>query len=627
MDGAHCTPSPEEENCQSTAFTVTFESAKAANNRFIKRHIRNLSLPVVKVYDNKVGTPPVFNGNETGKKPGNHSEGYFSSDAEDDHGVSKMSFLKHENSPTKEEESSNEEEERSEGAPSEAGTYTIDKESPEVVTARLSIDAKFGVKQKENQDSKEWVSDWALKTSNLPGPSAANSLSSKTKANLVSKIPSPITPRARLGSRSKKIVPAKPIERSRPNSPNVAMSKEDPLTENDTERYLKTTERAMSVLAARMSLSLDSGGESDNGETPRRGRPLQRSDSSASESHHSRQAGTSSTRYNRAFSLRRGRLDDGTTTKKIESAPVKPISPRVVQPPRVKPSVTPPAQNNLSRNDITRTSMRSAVSQRSPQLSTPKQDFGRKKIGVPGATGGRSNSSLSSKEVEFQNWKRRKSYDPMKAAAEGKRKEAAAKRSGASPNVMSQSSTNATTTPKSPVNSVLRSASFHTTRQLGGPSQSSSEEEEEEEEEEETTLSAEDWPPKLPNALEQENNVPGGSRGSLYSNNSSGGSPHHRPRLEGVDNFIVSAIATISSRVNINTALILKKLRFLFDEESDKYKDLSSELELLEASIEPSTSPNKSTSRDLAITLKNLKRLDSAVKVLNEVLFENVEYQ
>lgn len=35
---------------------------------------------------------------------------------------------------------------------------------------------------------------------------------------------------------------------------------------------------------------------------------------------------------------------------------------------------------------------------------------------------GRSNSTLTSKEVEFQNWKRRKSYDPMKAAAEGKKK-------------------------------------------------------------------------------------------------------------------------------------------------------------------------------------------------------------
>lgn len=43
-------------------------------------------------------------------------------------------------------------------------------------------------------------------------------------------------------------------------------------------------------------------------------------------------------------------------------------------------------------------------------------------------SGGRSNSSLTSREVEFQNWKRRKSYDPMKAAAEGKRKAELAKK-------------------------------------------------------------------------------------------------------------------------------------------------------------------------------------------------------
>lgn len=49
----------------------------------------------------------------------------------------------------------------------------------------------------------------------------------------------------------------------------------------------------------------------------------------------------------------------------------------------------------------------------------------------------------------------------------------------------------------SPVNSVLRSASFHTTRQLSGAPQSSSEEEDEEEED--MTLSAEDWPQKLVN--------------------------------------------------------------------------------------------------------------------------------
>lgn len=37
--------------------------------------------------------------------------------------------------------------------------------------------------------------------------------------------------------------------------------------------------------------------------------------------------------------------------------------------------------------------------------------------------GSRSNSTLSSKEVDFQNWKRRKNYDPMKAAMDGRKKQ------------------------------------------------------------------------------------------------------------------------------------------------------------------------------------------------------------
>jgi len=56
-------------------------------------------------------------------------------------------------------------------------------------------------------------------------------------------------------------------------------------------------------------------------------------------------------------------------------------------------------------------------------VTAMKKDVNRKQ----GGASGRSNSTLSSREVEFQNWKRRKSYDPMKAAAEGKKKEAAKK--------------------------------------------------------------------------------------------------------------------------------------------------------------------------------------------------------
>ena len=65
----------------------------------------------------------------------------------------------------------------------------------------------------------------------------------------------------------------------------------------------------------------------------------------------------------------------------------------------------------------------------------------------------RSNSTLTSKEVEFQNWKRRKSYDPMKAAAEGKKKADGSKKHHSIENGCS-----------SRENSVLRSASFHGTR-------------------------------------------------------------------------------------------------------------------------------------------------------------------
>jgi len=60
----------------------------------------------------------------------------------------------------------------------------------------------------------------------------------------------------------------------------------------------------------------------------------------------------------------------------------------------------------------------------SPNPVGAKKEVNSKK---PGGSGIRSNSTLSSRETEFQNWKRRKSFDPMKAAAEGRKKEAARK--------------------------------------------------------------------------------------------------------------------------------------------------------------------------------------------------------
>lgn len=99
-------------------------------------------------------------------------------------------------------------------------------------------------------------------------------------------------------------------------------------------------------------------------------------------------------------------------------------------------------------------------------------------------SGPRSNSTLSSREVEFQNWKRRKSYDPMKAAAEGKKKAEMARKQNQ--NVMTQSYNENQDCDSSPSHSssVHRSQSFHGTAALEQLISS--------EEEEDLTLSGED---------------------------------------------------------------------------------------------------------------------------------------
>ncbi|XP_063911027.1 uncharacterized protein LOC135128106 isoform X2 [Zophobas morio] len=183
------------------------------------------------------------------------------------------------------------------------------------------------------------------------------------------------------------------------------------------------------------------------------------------------------TRYNRAFSLRRARLDEPIVPPRCPNTPEmrrkfqpehvrteraisvdrKPLKTNEVQsryllnvtkkPPVVNkvepnkhvpkvPSTTNKSASNkpqvFSRTDSGRFSMRTNKPPTTGGQKTTKKDGSGKK------SSGRSNSSLSSREKEFQNWKRRKSYDPMKAAAEGKKKEMAKRQ-----NIMTQSYTEA----------------------------------------------------------------------------------------------------------------------------------------------------------------------------------------
>uniref|UniRef100_A0A1B6D2F0 CEP170 C-terminal domain-containing protein n=1 Tax=Clastoptera arizonana TaxID=38151 RepID=A0A1B6D2F0_9HEMI len=382
-------------------------------------------------------------------------------------------------------------------------------------------------------------------------------------------------------------------------------------------------------------MNLDSGGESDienNSLSQVAHETIPATDSSASESSHK----PSTTRYNRAFSLRRGRLDEAkkepsfresilSKTKSLET-PLKAIPPRITRRDPVLASTPAPS---FSRTDCGRFSMRAQKpSPQSPPMSSLKKDV-KKKSG----SCNRSNSTLSSKEVEFQNWKRRKSYDPMKAAAEGKKKEAARKQPPVA-NPMTQSTI---TTPKSPVNPVLRSASFHGTRQLVVSSS--------DDEEEEVILSAEeeDWPVlQVPRSSLE--NTPKGSHVSLYSTNSTS-SLRARPKLEtnsrtkmeinkclveqeekGVDTLVISALSGLSHKLKGNSCNLLKKLRYLYDEDSPKGHQLNAEIEQLEAS-EPGSPQVKSPSRELSTTLRNLKRIENMLKVLDDVLFDEEDFQ
>nr|XP_023014039.1 uncharacterized protein LOC111503850 [Leptinotarsa decemlineata] len=252
-------------------------------------------------------------------------------------------------------------------------------------------------------------------------------------------------------------------------------------------------------------------------------------------------ANITNTRCNRAFSLRRARADNETSQVRCPNTPEmrrktfqpelkqeraisvdrKPMKTNDVQsryltninkrttpppPPPVKEvknvpkvssasKITPNRSQIFSRTDSGRFSMRTSkppITNNTPK--GPKKDVSGKKQG-----GARSNSSLSSREVDFQNWKRRKSYDPMKAAAEGKKKEIAKRQSlGTGQNTMTQSyieSNHSQDSSPSHSSSVHRSQSFHGTAALEQLISS--------EEEDDMTLSADEgFSPPTPSPCE-----------------------------------------------------------------------------------------------------------------------------
>ncbi|KAK3930934.1 Centrosomal protein of 170 kDa protein B [Frankliniella fusca] len=638
------------ESLKSTAFVVHFETPNGArrpthNKRM--RHMRNLSLPITGFYNSQT--------NESISAPGGaprcagyHSEGYFSSDQEDDSARSRLQSVRRpslgngetcalspmaENVPGIGDKNNNGDDESD--TLSDTGTYTIDKETTEVKHARNAISKVFGL----HEDCKD--------ENNIPGNHHENSWVSEWASRLVSNqrdpAPSPTTE-------------CRPI--CSPKSPqrlNHLSKSDQPQFEEDdsaleTASFLRTTESVVSAMTARMSnsLSLDSGDESSDISDPLGPTIKKRLAPATTE------IASIQTRHNRAFSLRRARLGcdaPGEDRKKGAVLATEPVqvsmtppapapalvptsaskqcrkgsvdssrsssnsSPKTASPKTASPKVASPRPvraEPFARTDCGRFSMRTTKSA-TPVLPAVKKDAGQPKtgkklVGVGSST--RSNSTLSSREVEFQNWKRRKSYDPMKAAAEGKKKEQPAKKSTLhTPATSSSGATSAIPTAvplpsptTSPTNHVLRSASFHGHGHGHGLLPPYNDFDSEEDDDEDYSQS----PPGLATLPSPVQSTP--------------------PMQQTMDSLVIVALSGISQKLKCSSSNLLKKLRYLYESDSIAAERLDMQIHLLEEVDRTTpTSPLRSPSRELSSTLRNLKRLESALQVLDDVLFEDEE--
>lgn len=184
----------------------------------------------------------------------------------------------------------------------------------------------------------------------------------------------------------------------------------------ETSSYLQTTQNVVSAMSARMTgyrppLVSDNESDEDTSHSlrPNISKELRHpSDTESSDEQHPHSP-TSSTKYNKEFSLRKAKLDLQRT---------KPVSSSASKAKNLSHDAHSKSESlsSINRTDSGRPSMRANRGLSLPK-SKPKEQ---KKPSMPNV-----------REVEMQNWKRRKSYDPMKAAMEGRRKANLAKKNAA----------------------------------------------------------------------------------------------------------------------------------------------------------------------------------------------------
>jgi len=95
-------------------------------------------------------------------------------------------------------------------------------------------------------------------------------------------------------------------------------------------------------------------------------------------------------------------------------------------------------------------------------------------------------------------------------------------------------------------------------------------------------------------------------------------------KLEALDNLVIATIHSMSNKIRSASRNLLEKLQVQYtdNENGALLEEMVAQMKELEMSSSNS-SPNKSPSRELSGTLKNLKKLEQVILVLDRVLCDD----
>ncbi|XP_021963962.1 putative GPI-anchored protein pfl2 isoform X2 [Folsomia candida] len=570
-------------------------------------------------------------------------------------------------------------------ASSETGTYTVEKEEPAVERARKSIAKMLGVPSESdissgirggsavveedgNSAAPEWIHEWAEKAAILHkknkdfNPLSDTQLLLQETETVVSAMQARVTRHLSNGS---------PQHNSDSDDEATVSHNSPPKLMNRFKRPTTLAARNNTVAnSSPMRLPREASVLSDSG--------YQVGYQSDSSNDGVREFGTTKNidgaKMNRAFNIRRGRIgydSDGCAVAPLNrqslavSGPTRGISPRpsgsVCSSSGIAPSAT------FSRNDGGRFSLRMIKSRTTPTTTqmpppiaapnrtTPKPSGisvgnrcassggridpntkRRQSLHTPTAsssthlsssnstannnnfnprkppTGSRSNSTLTAKEVEMANWRRRKSYDPLKAAAEARKK-----RGTSSALETTLDDISPTSISHQSAAFLSKSMSFHSEHQF--PIKCPSEEEDMIYVVDEIDSSHSNSPIHIPMSRSSHED------GHYYGMSSSHSSIRPKSnKLEALDNLVIATIHSLSNKVRTSSRHLLEKLQMqhIDNENGALLEEMVNQLKELELSS-TNSSPNKSPSRELSGTLKNLKKLEQVILVLDRVLCDD----